>query len=464
MKKQVRWTYYLSIGSMLFGLFFGAGNMIFPVFMGQQAGSNTLGALLGFIATAVILPFLGVVALGLSRADGLFDLSSKVHKSFAYFFTIALYLTIGPLFALPRLATVSYEVAFTPFIPADQNWLGLAIFSVIFYATAIMFALNPSRIVGLIGNVLNPLFMIAFGALLIAAFINPMGSVTEAEALAEYGQNSFFVGFIEGYNTMDALASLAFGLIVINALKRLGITEPKQIALDTVKSGIITVVLMSVIYGALAFLGAMSVNELGLFENGGLALAAISQYYFGEIGNILLAFMLTIACLTTAIGLISACSEIFVKMFPNSFTYQTYVFIFGIITALIANIGLNAIINFSLPVLMLLYPLAITLIIMSLIAPFMGDRRISYVTSILFVLPVALADFISSAVEVGIAPSGLAAVSDFVYSLVPFTEIGMGWILPAVIGIILGLILAKVTTGPNLGDLREAQKQEEQAF
>lgn len=460
MSKQLKWTYYLSIGSMLFGLFFGAGNLIFPVFMGQQAGSNVTGALIGFITTAVILPFLGVVALGLSRVDGLFDLSSKVHRSFAYFFTIALYLTIGPLFALPRLATVSYEVAFTPFVPADQNWLGLAIFSVLFYATAIAFALNPTRIVGLIGNILNPIFMVALALLIIAAVLNPMGSLGDVTPIAEYAKNSFFIGFIEGYNTMDALASLAFGLIVINALKRMGVTQPKQIALDTIKSGVITVLLMAVIYGALAVLGALSVNEIGMFDNGGLALAAISQYYFGEVGNILLALMITVACLTTAIGLISACSEIFVKMFPNSFSYRTYVFIFGIATALIANIGLNAIISYALPVLMLLYPLAITLIIVGLIAPFMGDRRISYVTSILFVFPVAIADFIASAVDVGIAPSGLTAFSDFVYSLVPFTEVGMGWVLPAVIGIVLGLILAKVTTGPNLGDLAQDKNAE----
>lgn len=455
MAKKLKWTYYLSIGSMLFGLFFGAGNLIFPVFMGQQAGFNVTGALIGFTITAVVLPFLGVVALGLSRVDGLFDLSSKVHPYFAYFFTIALYLTIGPLFALPRLATVSYEVAFTPFVPADQNWLGLAIFSVLFYAAAIAFALNPTRIVGLIGNFLNPIFMVAFGLLLIAAVLNPMGSLGAVAPTAEYAQNSFFIGFIEGYNTMDALASLAFGLIVINALKRMGVTQPKQIAVDTIKSGIITVVLLTVIYGALAFLGALSVNEIGILDNGGLALAAISQYYFGEVGNILLAIMITVACMTTAIGLISACSEIFVKMFPNSFTYRTYVFIFGIMTALIANIGLNAIISYALPVLMLLYPLAITLIIMALIAPFMGDRRISYVTSILFVFPVAIADFIASAVDVGIAPRALTAYSDFVYSLVPFTEVGMGWVLPAVIGIALGLVLAKVTTGPNLGDLSQ---------
>lgn len=453
MTKKLSWGNYLSIGSMLFGLFFGAGNLIFPVFMGQHAGENVWQAIIGFVSTGVLLPFLGVVAIGLSKTNGLFQLASKVHKGFAYFFTIALYMTIGPFFALPRLATVSYEVGFTPFVPQEANTLGLAIFSTIFYAIAIFFALKPSTIVTSIGKVMNPAFLVVLSVLFVAAFISPMGSISGAEALGDYQSTAFFTGFIEGYNTMDALASLAFGVIVINAIRQLGVHEPGQIAMDTLKSGVVAMLLMAAIYGAMAVLGATSVHSIDVYENGGLSLAAISQYYLGNVGNILLAAIVTLACIKTAIGLIVACSEMFVTMFPNSFSYNTYAFIFGIVTALIANVGLTAIINYSLPVLMLLYPLAITLIIMALIAPFMGDRRISYVTAIVLVLPVALADMLATAVDVGIISESLAGYSNFIYSFLPFADIGMAWVVPALIGIVLGLVLAHFTEGPNMGDL-----------
>ncbi len=457
MNKKLTWANYLSIGSMLFGLFFGAGNLIFPVFMGQHAGENVWNAIIGFVSTGVLLPFLGVVAIGLSKTNGLFQLASKVHKSFAYFFTVALYLTIGPFFALPRLATVSYEVGFTPFVSAENNAIGLAIFSVLFYAVAIFYALKPSIIVTSVGKVLNPLFLVFLSVLFIAAFLSPMGTVSEAQALNGYTDAAFFTGFLEGYNTMDALASLAFGVIVINAIKQLGVHEPSQIALDTLKSGVITVLLMSGIYAALTVLGTTSVSSIAVMENGGLILAAIAQHFFGNIGNVLLAFIVTLACLKTAIGLIVACSEMFTTMFPNTFSYRVYVFIFGIVTALVANVGLTAIIAYSIPVLMLLYPLAITLIIVALIAPFMGDRRISYVMSIVFVLPVAFADFLNAAMDMEIVGQQVAPIIETIYSVLPFADIGMAWVLPATIGLVIGLVLAVGTDGPNLGD--ELQRQ-----
>lgn len=457
MNKKLSWKHYLSIGSMLFGLFFGAGNLIFPVFMGQHAGENVWQAIWGFVSTGVLLPFLGVVAIGLSKTNGLFQLATKVHKGYAYFFTIALYMTIGPFFALPRLATVSYEVGFTPFVPAESNTLGLALFSIAFYAIAIYFALRPSTIVTSVGKVMNPAFLIVLSVIFIAAFLSPMGSIEGAPALGDYQSTAFFTGFIEGYNTMDALASLAFGVIVINAIRQLGVENPSQIAMDTLKSGVVAMLLMALIYAAMALLGATSVQSIDVYENGGLSLAAISQYYLGNVGNILLAAIVTLACIKTAIGLIVACSEMFTTMFPNSLSYNTYVFVFGIVTALIANVGLTAIINYSLPVLMLLYPLAITLIIMGLIAPFMGDRRISYATATIIVFPVALADMVNTAVDVGIVGQNFASYSEFIYSFLPFSDIGMAWVVPAIIGIVLGLVLANVTEGPNMGDLMHEQ-------
>ncbi len=341
MKHKLTRLENLAVGSLLFGMFFGAGNLIFPVLMGQLAGQKTWPAVIAFILTAVGLPFLGIVGIGMSNSDGLFSLALRVNKPFAYGFTILLYLTIGPFFALPRLGNVSYEVGLSPVIASAYRAPLLAVFTILFYTLALFFALRPSKIVTWIGRIINPLFLLFLAVLFLAAFVTPMGDYKTIVASDPYIEEPFFKGFLEGYNTMDALAALAFGIIVIESVKRLGIREQKDIQKETVKAGIVTLVLMSVIYALLAFIGAMSVNVMPIAENGGLALAAISRHYFGSFGQILLAIIVTLACLKTAIGLIVACSETFLALFPNSLSYKTYAILFTILSCLIANFGLE---------------------------------------------------------------------------------------------------------------------------
>ncbi|HBN81549.1 MAG TPA: branched-chain amino acid transport system II carrier protein, partial [Ruminococcaceae bacterium] len=235
MDKKLSASSYIAVGSMLFGLFFGAGNLIFPVHMGQEAGSAVWTATAGFLITAIGLPFLGVVAIGVSKSDGLFDLAGRVHPVFAYGMTILLYLTIGPFFALPRTATVSYEIGVDPFIPDDYKIAGLACFSLLFFAAALFFALRPSKILTWVGKILNPLFLVFLAILIVTSFVRPMGSVNAAQVQDAYGSVPFFKGFTEGYNTMDALASLAFGIIVVRTLRGLGVNSPRSIAAGTLK-------------------------------------------------------------------------------------------------------------------------------------------------------------------------------------------------------------------------------------
>ena len=161
---------YLIIGSMLFGLFFGAGNLIFPVFIGQQAGSNMILAMLGFLATAVGLPFLGTLAMGLSNSDGLLEMTNRISHKFSLFFTIALYLTIGPFFALPRLGTVSYEIGIKSFIEGKNERIFLLIFTFIFFSLAFLLSLRPAKIMDWIGKFLNPIFLLLLSILIIMAF------------------------------------------------------------------------------------------------------------------------------------------------------------------------------------------------------------------------------------------------------------------------------------------------------
>ena len=248
MKKRLNGRETLLIATMLFGMFFGAGNLIFPVYMGQLAGRNIWKAIAGFIITGVSMPLLGVAAIGVSRSNGLFELSSKVSRPYGYFFTCALYLSIGPFFAIPRCATVPFTVAVSGLLPAEEQGLALAVFSLIFFALVLGFSLNPGKILTYVGKVLTPVFLVFLAILVVMALVNPVVDVAAVEPQGNYVAKSFFTGFLEGYNTMDMLASLAFGIVVINVLRSLGVNEPQDIARSTAKAGFFSCLIMAVIY------------------------------------------------------------------------------------------------------------------------------------------------------------------------------------------------------------------------
>lgn len=440
-RKKLSFSAYLTIGSMLFGLFFGAGNLIFPIHMGQDAGSHVFGANIGFLITAVGLPFLGILAIGFSNSNGLFDLSTRVNRWYAYFFTITLYLTIGPFFALPRTATVSYEIGILPFIPKNHSQLGLFLFTLVFFLFAWIFSLKPGKIMTWIGKILNPLFLIFLGILIITAFTHPMGSFKDIVPSESYQHNQLFTGMIEGYNTMDTLASLAFGIIVVQSIKEFGVKNPKDIASSTLKSGSVTLVLMGLIYSCLAFLGAMSRHQFDLSANGGIALSQVANYYFGSFGAILLALIIIFACLKTAIGLITACSETFNQLFPK-ISYKWYVHLFSLLGMAIANVGLTEIIRLSLPVLLFLHPLAIVLIFLTFLSPLFKNKKIVYQTAILFTFIVSLFDGLHEAPTIIKNFILFDAPYRFFHSFLPFGNIQMTWIVPAILGTIIGWFLS----------------------
>ena len=208
MTKKLTFRETIFVASMLFGMFFGAGNLIFPVSMGQMAGSHIWQAAAGFLITGVGLPLLGVAALGISRETGLLGLGSRVGRGYGMFFTCALYLTIGPFFAIPRCASVSYTVGMEGILAGEGSFLFQAAFSFIFFAAVLFFALRPGQIMTWIGKVLNPLFLAFLAVLVVRALTAPMGGVREAIPSGDYVESAFSTGLLEGYNTMDALAGL----------------------------------------------------------------------------------------------------------------------------------------------------------------------------------------------------------------------------------------------------------------
>jgi len=431
----------LFIGMMLFGLFFGAGNLIFPVFVGQQAGTHYWPALIGFLISGVGLPLLGVAAIGITKSDGVFQLSQKVNRFYAYAFTVLLYLCIGPLFALPRLASISFEVGLSPFVAHGHQSSGLLIYSVLFFLAAWWFARKPSKIMVYVGKFLTPAFLILLAAILIMVVIKPMGS--GQMPVGDYVKVPLAAGFTAGYSTMDALAALAFGIIVVNAICDLGITEPTQIAGDTIRAGSIAVVLMAVIYGLLGLLGRNALGHFSRAANGGPVLANVAHYYFGEFGNVLLALLVILACLKTAIGLITAFGDTFRELFPR-IPYAVLI-IFASATPLIfANIGLNQLLLFSTPLLYFIYPLAITLILMSLLTPIFGESRWLFGTVTVFTLIPALLDGLN-ALPANLHHGWIANLLS-VGHLLPGFSMGLGWTIPALVGLVVGWCLS-VTAG-----------------
>ncbi|MEQ3451004.1 branched-chain amino acid transport system II carrier protein [Enterococcus cecorum] len=438
MEKKLSSKDYLYLGSMLFGLFFGAGNLIFPVHMGQEAGANVWPAIIGFLITGIGLPFLGIIAIGISGENGLFDLASRVHKGYGYFFTVALYLVIGPFFAMPRLAATSFEIGLTPFVAESQKTLFLAIFSILFFALSWWFSRNPSKLLDYVGKFLNPLFLALLAILIVMSFVKPIANIHDITVLGKYRDHAFFTGFQNGYNTLDVLASLAFGIIVVNTLKNKGVTKKSTITADTFKSGAVSVLLMGIIYSFLSLMGTMSMGKFDLSENGGIALTQIAHYYLGTGGSIILALIVVVACLKTTIGLTTAFSETFAELFPG-LSYSTLIAGVSIIPCIIANVGLTSIISYSTPVLMFLYPLAIILVLLGVSGPLFKNNPIVYQTVTIFTIIPALIDGLQSSPAWIQNASITQKIIEFAKNTLPFFGIGMGWIVPAVFGLILGL-------------------------
>lgn len=442
MKQKLTLKETVSIASMLFGLFFGAGNLIFPAYMGQQAGNHAWQAIAGFLVTGVGLPLLGVAALGISRSEGLIELSGKVGRRYSLFFTCILYLTIGPFFAIPRCATVPYEIGVAPVLTkSGSSAFGLIIFTLVFFAAVLWFSLRPGKILTWVGKILNPVFLLMLGVLLVTALLNPAGDIRNTVPEAAYASGAFYKGFLEGYNTMDALAGLAFGIVVVNVIRGLGVREPGAVASSTVRAGLLGCAMMAVIYVAVTVVGTQSRGLYPASPNGGLALAQIAKHYFGTAGALILAVTVILACLKTAVGLITSCGETFVELFPNGPCYRVWAVIFCVCSFFIANLGLNAILDYSVPVLLFLYPLAITLIFLALTGRMFGNDTVVYQTVTGFTLAAAVFDFLRALPETVREMLHLQNMVDLAGRILPLSDIGLGWVCPAAAGLLIGLLL-----------------------
>lgn len=431
----------LFIALMLFSLFFGAGNLIFPPFMGESAGNKTWIVLLGFFVTAVGFPVLGVISV--AKSGGLTNLAKRVNPIFATIFTILIYLSIGPGVGIPRAGSLPFEMAVAPYLPENFSVkFALFIYTLIFFVISYWLSLSPNKLVDRMGKVLTPALLLLILVMVIGSFVKPLGGY--GIAINGYETSSFFKGFIEGYLTMDTIAALNFGIVIALAIRSKGVNDDKAVVSLSIKAGIIAGIILAIIYAMLAHLGATSGGRFGVSENGAQTLTNITTYIFGKPGAVLLALIFTLACLTTCVGLITSCSQYFSTL-TKKISYENWVRLLTIFSMLIANMGLTKILSVSEPILNAIYPIAIMLIILSIFNFIFKDNKYIYGLTILFTGIVSIIDSIG---QLGLAKESLVKL----ISYLPLYEEGLAWIVPAIFGIILGLIIRFIKENPFVNE------------
>ena len=424
----------LTLGFMMFSVFFGAGNLIFPPALGQAAGVNTLPAMLGFMTTGVGLPLLGIMAIAFAGGEYVPLLRRRTFPWFATALLIILYLIIGPLFAMPRTGAVSFEIGIRPFVDTDEVTIPQLIYTAFFFGASYYLSLNPNKLIDRVGKMLTPALLVVLVILFLRAFGSPLGDVLEATG--PYVDAPYAQGFQDGYQTMDLLATIAIGALVVGAVRYRGVTDTHAIGKACLAAGLITVFLMACVYGSLAYLGATSVTVLGHSENGGQLLAGAVRLFFGAAGNVLLALIIILACITTCCGITSSAAMFFHKLFKKKISYERLLLFSILFSFGASNIGLTQIIALAVPFLVAIYPLVIVFVLLSLFDRFIGWRSSIYQGAVLFTLAFSLTDALHAA---GLGPASLYVL---LTQYVPFYGVMMGWVCPAALGAVLGFFVS----------------------
>ncbi|MDG0822488.1 branched-chain amino acid transport system II carrier protein [Staphylococcus equorum] len=414
-------------GLMLFSFFFGAGNLIFPPMLGYTAQENMWVSMTGFAITGILLPYLTVIVVAYMNG-GVESIGNKVHPIFGTIFAIFIYLSIGALYGIPRAANVAYEIG-TNHVLSVHNHFTLIVFSVIFFLIVYFIALYPNRIIDNLGKYLTPILILIIAILCILVIINPEGSIGQASG--DYAQTPLVSGILEGYFTMDLVAALAFSVVIVQSFKMNGITDQKTLVKNVIKAGLISAILLLVIYFALAYVGATT-TQAG-FKDGTGILTFNSLRVFGSFGNLLFGVIVILACLTTCVGLVNACAAFAMKKLPK-ISYKIFVLIFSLLGFLVSTLGLELILQIAVPLLTFIYPTSIVLVLISLVSIF-----IPFEMKFAFIIPTIVTLIISV----------LQILNDFklfqplnaLYQVLPLSDIQLSWLIPFIVLLIVGLII-----------------------
>ncbi|MBF7687272.1 branched-chain amino acid transport system II carrier protein [Acinetobacter rathckeae] len=419
----------LALGFMTFALFIGAGNIIFPPIVAQQAGEHVWLAAFGFLITAVGLPVLTIIAL--ARVGGSIEaLSSPLGKIASLILTVTCYLAVGPLFATPRTATVSYAIGIEPHF--GHGVTPTLIYSAIYFTIVAIVSLYPHKILDTIGYVLAPLKLVALSVLCISTLFISLHFF--ATPTGHYVDRPMSEGLVNGYLTMDTLGALVFGIVIVQAVQSRGVTASKFVFKYTVIASMIAGVGLTALYLCLFRLGVQSYPLTPNATNGAVILNAYVQHAFGSSGTVFLTALIILACVVTAIGLTCSCASYFHQL--TKISYKTLVIILVVFAFLISNLGLDQLIAFSVPVLTAIYPPAIVVILLSFFTGiFSNPTRIF--------IPVTTVAFIFGVIE-GIKASRFQHVVPDILQKLPLSEQNLAWLIPCVIVFVIALVLNKI--------------------
>ena len=407
------------LGMTNFALYVGAGNIIFPPILGLQSGTNVLPTAIGFLLTGTGMPVIAAIAM--ARLGGSMDeLCRPIGAKAGFIATAICFLCIGPLFAIPRCATVAYELALKPFISEEYNILPG--YSVFFFVIATTFAMYPAKILDTVGKFLSPVKIAALIILCVTAiFLAPSNPQPPMEGFVS-GAGAFGIGLVNGYLTLDTLASLAFAIIIVNAIRTHGVTEAKPVTRYAIMSGCMAGIGFIFIYLCLFRLGNTSFSLTPNATNGAEVLSAYVNLAYGSLGNIFLAILIIVACMVTAIGLICACSTYFGTVWPIKYKY--YALIFAVVSCAIANFGLTTLIQISVPGLITVYPVFIVLVMTSFIRQYFVNQSFVIAPTCVLALLFGFVD--------GFDAAGIAILPKAVTDALPFYESDLAWLLPCV--------------------------------
>ena len=417
------------ISLMTFALFLGAGNVIFPPALGLEAGTSLLPAMSGFLFTAVGLPAFALVVLGMVGKAS--QLTSPLATVLSRGFWIGLFVAIGPAFAMPRAVTVAYEMGLRPFVQGDY----LLPFAIVFSLITLLLTYNSQKLVDLIGKVMTPAMIIMLAAIAVAALLFPLGN--PAEPGGQYAIAPVTEGVMQGYMTMDALAAVGFGWVIIQAINSKGVTSSAQIAKSTMHIALIYSVLMGGCYLALGYVGATATTITQGAANGGEILSLYVYEIFGGSGQLLLAGIIILACLSTTIGLTQANAEYFSSTFKLNRNIVSFTVV--IVTCIIANFGLEQIITYSLPAILILCPVAIALVVASFVSHYFPQVKPAHNVAMILTLLFGTVDAMNI---VGVIP---ASMDNVFAAHLPLYTVNTSWLIPCLTGIVVQSLMSVLT-------------------
>ncbi|HAK41519.1 MAG TPA: branched-chain amino acid transport system II carrier protein [Clostridium sp.] len=413
------------VGFALFAMFFGAGNLIFPTFLGVESGTSWITGFLGFVLADVGLAILSIMAVAKCNGD-ISEIFGKAGEKLAIVLGAAIMICLGPLLAIPRTAATTYEMGIAPIL----NGVSPIVFSIIFFIITMILSIKPSKVIDIIGQILTPILIVTLLLLILVGIINPIDSVNVAARI----ENVFAEGVIQGYQTMDALGAVAFASIIITTLINKGYKSEKKKIKLTFQACMVAAIGLVVVYGGLAYLGAtiskryVNIPLKEIVQTS--VIVNITDILLGRPGKILLAVIIGLACLTTAIGLSAATAQYFDKVSKGKWKYKEIVIFVCVFSGIVANFGVSSIIKFSLPILSIIYPPTVVLIILSLFRDKIKNNNV-YVLSTYTALFVSVVTVLN---DMGIGSSiGMPIVTTL-----PFANLGFNWVVPGLAAGIIG--------------------------